>query len=172
MEDRRMGFFVTKSHRSHLGSDCRICNVKLSIENTTPSKRKGPPSHRICRSCVNQLARLRIVEKQKQLENSKLEFKPEAMRLLQENGSSTQTAKILGVKKEIILAWIKQEGFNPNDYTNYRRSSDDKNTVLDFLREGKGLREIHRLTKVSITTIKKWKKEFVDEGFLHESTLR
>ena len=157
---------MTKSYPSHLGSDCRICNVKLSIENTTPSNRKGPPSHRICRSCVNRRGRTSKLEKQKQLENSKLELKPEAMRLLRENGSSIQTAKILGVKKEIILAWIRQEGFNTGDYTKYgRKSSEDRNTVLDLLREGKVTTEIHRLTGISTTSIRTWKKEFENEGF-------
>ena len=158
---------IKTAEKSYLGSNCRICNEILSIENTTPSMRKGPPSHRICRSCTNQRARMKKLEQQIQLENSKLELKPEAIRLLQENGSSTQTAKIMGVKKEIILAWIRQEGLNPLDYTIYaHRNNEDRNIVLDLLREGKAQREIHRLTGVSTTSIRTWKKEFEREGFL------
>ena len=158
---------IKTTEKNYLGSNCRICNEVLSIENTTPSMRKGPPSNRICRSCVNQRAMMRKLEKQKQLENSKPELKPEAMRLLRENGSSIQTAKIMGVKKEIIVAWIRQEGLNPLDYTIYaHRNNEDRNIVLDLLREGKAQREIHRLTGVSTSSIYLWKKELEREGFL------
>ena len=100
-----------------------------------------------------------------ELSNDGNDIKPEAMMLIREGITAKDVARILGVKRDIVRAWMKQEGLINNTPYNVK-SIEDRNNVMDLLREDKKFSEISRLTNISTTTIRRWKKEFESEGFL------
>ena len=98
--------------------------------------------------------------------NSKLHLKLEAVQLIREGHTGAEVARILGVHKDTVRQWRKSEGLSGKQGGSSIYSNEDKNNVIDLLRENKSLAEISRLTNISTTTISKWKKVAIKEGFL------